>query len=192
MTKQPSRIEFILPDWISDYTGDHPVIMDIEGRMDFVIEASRLNVEKSTGGPFAAAVFERDNGRLISMGVNLVITLGASALHAEIIAMTLAQQQAGTYDLGAAHLPRHELVVSAEPCGMCIGALCWSGIARLVTGAAESDVRSIGFNEGPKPDDWHNALKARNIEVLSEINRGKAAEVLAEYVRRGGRIYNPR
>lgn len=192
MTAQPPSIEFILPDWIAEYAGDQPVITDIGGRMDFVIEASRLNVEKETGGPFAAAVFEGDSGRLVSLGVNLVTTLRASILHAEIIAITLAQRRAETWDLGASHLPRYELVSSTEPCAMCIGALSWSGIARVVTGATDADARGIGFDEGPKPDDWRGALESRAIEVMTEVNRDKASEVLADYARRGGRIYNSR
>jgi len=192
MTAQPSSIEFSLPGWIAEYAGDRPVIAGMEERMDFVVEASRLNVEKETGGPFAAAVFERDSGRLVSLGVNLVIPLGASILHAEIIAITLAQRQAGTYDLGASGLPRHELIASTEPCAMCIGALCWSGIMRLVSGATDSDARAIGFDEGPKSDIWRGALEERNIDVVSEVHRTKAAEVLSEYLRRGGRIYNSR
>ena len=192
MTTQPSRIEFNLPDWIADYAGDGRVITGNGQRMDFVIQASRLNIEHDTGGPFAAAVFERDSGRLVSLGVNLVMSLEASILHAEIVALTLAQQQTGAYDLGAARLPRHELVSSAEPCAMCIGALAWSGIVRVVTGATDGDARGIGFDEGPKPADWRNALESREIEVVTEFRRQRAAAVLSEYIDRGGHIYNSR
>lgn len=160
--------------------------------MKFVIEASRRNVEEDTGGPFAAAVFETDTGSLVSVGVNLVSSLGLSVLHAEIVALTLAQQRVGTYDLGAAHLPRHELVTSTEPCAMCFGAIPWSGIVRVVAGARDADARRIGFDEGPKLADWRGALADRGIEVVADVERDSAAAVLSEYVRRGGRIYNSR
>jgi tRNA(Arg) A34 adenosine deaminase TadA len=124
--------------------------------------------------------------------VNLVLTLNLSVFHAEILALTLAQRQLGTYDLGAAGLPGHELVASTEPCAMCLGAIVWSGIRGLVSGAAGADARSIGFDEGPKPHDWRAALGQRGIAVEPEIRRDAAAEVLAEYARLGGRIYNSR
>ncbi len=193
MTAQPSRIEISLPDWVSDYAGDgHVIIPDIDQRMDYVIEASRRNIDNETGGPFAAAVFERDGGRLVSLGTNLVLSAGLSILHAEIIALTLAQLKTGSYDLGAPHLPRHELVSSAEPCAMCLGAVTWSGVVRLVTGAADADARGIGFDEGAKPGDWCGALEARGIEAVTGLRREQAAGVLSEYLRRGGHIYNSR
>jgi len=68
--------------------------------MSFVIEAAQLNISKSTGGPFAAAVFETESGKLVSLGVNLVTSEGLSILHAEIVAFALAQKKIGSYDLG--------------------------------------------------------------------------------------------
>lgn len=160
--------------------------------MDFVIEASEANIEAETGGPFAAAVFEIDTGRLVSLGVNLVLALNLSVFHAEIVAMTLAQRKLKTFDLGGQNLPRHELVTSTEPCAMCFGAIPWSGIVRVVSGARNADARRIGFDEGPKPRAWRAALEQRGIEVMSDIQRNKAKAVLSNYVRCGGQIYNSR
>lgn len=192
MTDQPDHLDIPLPDWLAGFAAGTSRIESVEERMDFVIAAARANIEAGTGGPFAAAVFEAGSGKLVSVGVNLVLTLNLSAFHAEILALTLAQRQLGTYDLGAAGLPGHELVASSEPCAMCLGAIVWSGIRGLVSGAAGADARSIGFDEGPKPRDWRAALEQRGITVEPEIRRDAAAEVLAEYARLGGRIYNSR
>ena len=80
MFKQASRIEIDLPAWLSDFVNDPSDIRDMNDRMAFVIEASRRNIEKKTGGPFAAAVFEKDSGKLISLGVNLVPSQRLSVL----------------------------------------------------------------------------------------------------------------
>jgi tRNA(Arg) A34 adenosine deaminase TadA len=77
---------------VSEYTKDIDIITDINDRMAFVVEASRRNVQNKTGGPFAAAVFEKESARLISLGVNLVTTQHLSMLHAEMVAISLANE----------------------------------------------------------------------------------------------------
>lgn len=192
MTHQGSRIDIALPEWLSAFAARQSIIESVDERMTFVIAAARTNVQAATGGPFAAAVFERDTGRLVSLGVNLVTRANLSVLHAEIVALTLAQQALGTYDLGGTGLPRHELVTSTEPCAMCYGAVLWSGVTRLVCAARSQDARRIGFDEGPEQTDWAVALAQRGIEAHYDVRRDEAAAVLAEYVRGGGRIYNAR
>ena len=51
---------------------------------------------------------------------------------------------------------------------------------------------AIGFDEGAKPQQWRQALEQRDIEVISDIERGAAAAVLRDYAQRGGEIYNGR
>lgn len=192
MFKQPDSLKIELPAWVEAFAGSCTDTVDIERRMDFVISASRRNVEEKTGGPFAAAVFESKTGKLVSLGMNLVITQGLSMLHAEIVALSLAQRKLQTWDLGREGLPRHELVISAEPCAMCLGAIPWSGITRIVTAARDEDARHIGFDEGSKPENWKGTLEERGIEVISNINRDEARSVLELYRDIGGPVYNSR
>lgn len=192
MFKQPSSIQFSLPEWLSEFLKDYSIVQDVEDRMSFVIEASRRNISEKTGGPFAAAIFEVETGKLISLGVNLVTTEGLSILHAEIVAIAIAQNKLGTFDLGGEGIVKHELVTSAEPCAMCFGAIPWSGVRRVITGATDFDARSIGFDEGPKVKDWQSALQERGIEVVTEIKRDDARRVLNEYLKQNGKIYNSR
>ncbi len=182
-----------LPDWIERFLPDSDHILPtVEDRMRFVIELSRLNVQYGTGGPFGAAVFERDTGRLIAPGINMVIPSNSSIAHAEVTAIVIAQQRIGSYDLGGEGMPDCELVATTEPCAMCLGAIVWSGIRKVVCGARDEDARSIGFDEGPKPPDWVRALEERGIEVHRDILRDQARAVLVHYQESGGPIYNPR
>jgi tRNA(Arg) A34 adenosine deaminase TadA len=160
--------------------------------MQYVVRASAANVSHGTGGPFAAAVFEHDSGALVSLGVNLVTTQNLSVLHAEIVAISLAQRRLGTFDLGREDLPRHALFSSTEPCAMCFGAIPWSGVHFLFTGAYDADAREVGFDEGPKVSDWVSALQARHIAVTKGLQRDAARQVLLDYRDSGGIIYNPR
>jgi len=164
---------------------------DDESRMQLVIDLAACNVAEGTGGPFGAAIFNRHTGDLVSIGVNAVIPNGCSHAHAEMMAIARAQRALATYDLGADGLD-HELVTSCEPCGMCFGAVPWSGVRRLVCGATDEDARAIGFDEGDRPSTWQEALESRGIEVLTGVCRAQARDVFQQYVDAGGEIYNSR
>src|SRR5688572_20366332 len=90
------------------------VMPSLEERMRFVIALSKINVEKKSGGPFGAAIFEQETGRLVSVGVNQVVALGCSLSHAETMAFTMAQASLKTFDLGGRGQASHELVTSAQ------------------------------------------------------------------------------
>ena len=160
--------------------------------MRFAVELSRLNVRRGTGGPFGAAIFERESGRLLAPGVNLVVGAGCSVFHAEMVAIMVAQKIVGTFDLGGEELPPYELVASTEPCAMCLGATPWSGVRSLVCGARDEDARAVGFDEGAKSVEWPGSLEDRGISVKLGVLREEAAAVLNEYAERGGEIYNSR
>lgn len=168
------------------------ILPSVEERMALVIAAARRNISQGTGGPFAAAVFETGSGKLVSLGVNLVVSGGLSLLHAEMLALALAQKKTGSYDLGRPDLPAHELVTSTEPCAMCFGAIPWSGVRRVITGARDADARSVGFDEGPKMATWRKELEQRGIATLCDVGREAAAQVLRDYAASGGKIYNSR
>ncbi len=181
-----------LPDWVAAFVaGRDAVFPDVESRAAFVIELSRRNVEHRTGGPFGAAVFDTATQRLIAPGVNLVESAGASCAHAEIVALSVAQAALGTFDLSAPGLPPCELVSSADPCIMCLGAVHWSGVRTLVCAADKDDAEAAGFDEGPVPSGWPAELETRGVAVTRGVLRHRAADVLTGYARNGHNIYNP-
>lgn len=179
----PAWVEFAV-DWDRRYDSD-------DDKMHLAIALSRLNVENETGGPFAAAVFAPDTGGLVGIGVNSVVRLNCSALHAEIVALMLAEQQLASFSLAAPGLPRHELVTSCEPCAMCLGATLWSGVKRLVCGATRSDATCLGFDEGPVFNASYEYLAHAGIEIAREVCRAEARAVLELYRSKSGPIYNP-
>ena len=179
-----------MADSISSCVRIHADFSSPEARMKFVIHLAKQNVKYQTGGPFAAAVFDMDTQQLISMGVNIVVPSHNSSNHAEMVALTLAQQALQNYSLNDKSLPRCELVTSCEPCAMCFGAIPWSGIQHLSYGATASDAEKIGFDEGPKHPDWLAELEKRSITVSSEVLRDAAAQVLNDYRQQAGNIYN--
>lgn len=187
------KLVLALPEWVGPFLEKAPSVFEnIEDRMRLAIELSRLNVKNETGGPFGAGIFERDGGKLIAVGVNVVIDTNCSLAHAEMVCIGLAQQKLKTFDLGAEVLPAYELASSTEPCAMCLGAIPWSGVRRLICGARGRDACEIGFDEGVKMPDWADTLESRGITVLRDVLRKEACEILIKYKESGGLIYNGR
>ena len=158
--------------------------------MRLAIAVARWNVLEGTGGPFGAAVFERDSGRLVAVGMNLVVPLGNSSLHAEMVAFMMAQARLGSFTLAGDGMPVHELATSCEPCAMCLGATLWSGVRRVVCGATRDDALRLRFDEGPVFEASYAYLAERGIAVERGRLRAEAAAVLALYRERAGVIYN--
>jgi len=184
-----SQCSFALPAWVGPFleTWQQP-LLSTRQRMQLAIALSRESVRQKTGGPFGAVIVDLQDGRLVSVGVNLVTTAGLSIAHAEMVALSLAQTAVGQWNLS--HAGVLQLVTSCEPCAMCFGALPWSGIQSLVCGARKADAQTAGFDEGDKPARWIKSLQQRGIDVQCGVLQKQAAAVLAYYHDIGGAIYN--
>ena len=183
-------IQIHLPGWVRDFAAKLPEALDSpEERMRVAISLSEQNVAHDTGGPFGALVVASDSGRVLALGVNRVEAGNCSAAHAEIVALSLAQQRLGVPNLADVRLGPMELVSSCEPCAMCLGAVPWSGVRSLLCGATKADAESAGFDEGDRSDHWVEQLERRGIRVHTEILRPAAAQVISRYARSGKTIY---
>ena len=178
------------PDWVADLVSRTSVYRDDAAKMRLAIAVARANVEHDTGGPFGAAVFEKDSGRLVAVGMNSVVRLNNCTLHGEMVAFMMAQRVVGAYSLSAPNLPVHELFTSCEPCAMCLGATLWSGVKRVVYGAGREDASKLQFEEGPVFPASYKYLEDRGIEIVRDVLRDEARAVLELYRTKNGKIYN--
>ena len=178
------------PDWLEQVVDRQAHYRSDEERMRLAIELARQNVLRGTGGPFGAGVFEAIGGRLVAAGVNSVTRLNNSVLHAETLAIMLAQAHLGTYALGAVEGESYLLVTYCEPCAMCLGATLWSGVRGLVCGAAKEDATAVGFDEGPVFAESWAYLERRGVRTVRGVLRREAAAVLELYRDSGGAIYS--
>ncbi len=186
----PSSLVIGAPEWLVESVDWRATHRSDEDRMRLVVELARQNVLRGGGGPFGAGVFESSGGRLIAAGVNSVTRLNNSVLHAETLAIMLAQARLGTYALGSAGSDSYVLVTSCEPCAMCLGATLWSGVRGLVCGATKEDATALGFDEGPVfPESWAY-LERRGVHAARGVLRDEAVAVLELYRATGGAIYN--
>ena len=79
------------PDWHADYVDLNAKHSSDEERMRFVIALAMENVNRKTGGPFAAAIYDSDSGTLLAAEVNSVERLGCTLFHAETTTIAAAQ-----------------------------------------------------------------------------------------------------
>ena len=189
-----TSFELTLPAWADDVLARAPqTLPDAAARMRWVIDLSRTNFERDTGGPFAAAVFEEHTGRVVSLGVNRVVAGRCSSAHAEVMALSLAQRALGVHDLGGPGLPAHQLVVSWCPCAMCCGAICWSGVRSLVIAGSGPEMEALtGFDEGPIHPAWPDELRRRGIAVHDGLLREESLEAFRQFAKSGRPVYNAR
>src|SRR4026209_345304 len=137
------------PDWTDSVVEWSRSYGSDEERMRLAIAISRANVERGTGGPFGAVIFEAPSGRVVSIGMNSVVRYQNCTLHAELVAFMMAQRRVGSFTLNTPHLAAHELFTSCEPCAMCLGATLWSGVRRVVYRGTRGGASRRHLPEGP-------------------------------------------
>ena len=106
----------------------------------------RLAIEKCREGiaagqmPFGAAVV--CDGRVVAATHNTVSRDGDPTAHAEVNAIREGARALTTIDLSGC-----EMYSTCEPCPMCLAAIHWSQIDRVVYGATIADAAAAGFRE---------------------------------------------
>jgi tRNA(adenine34) deaminase len=84
------------------------------------------------------AILVRDN-TIIGAGYNQPISASDPTAHAEVVALRDGARRLGNY-----RLLDTTLYVTLEPCPMCVGALIYARIARLVFGTFEPKTGAVG------------------------------------------------
>ena len=101
---------------------------------------AEANVRNNQGGPFGAIVVL--NGEVVGRGVNRVTETNDPTAHAEVVAIRDACQKVGHF-----RLDQCTIYSSCEPCPMCLGAIYWARIGRLVFAASNTDAAKAGFDD---------------------------------------------
>ena len=111
------------------------------------------------------------DGRIIGRGHNLTETLHDVTAHAEMQAITAAEEY-----LGGKYLNKCTLYVTVEPCVMCAGAIGWSQLGRLVYGAADEKrgyTRYAPDALHPKTEVVRGVLEEEAAEMMKAFFKGK-------------------
>ncbi len=109
------------------------------------------------------------NNEIISRSSNMVELLNDSTAHAELIAITSAQN-----NLNSKNLEKCTIYSTLEPCIMCYGAIYWSKIKTIVYGA--SDLKR-GFSSQTVNVD-------RDIKIIKGVLEAESKELLDSFFKK--------
>lgn len=104
------------------------------------VELSAKAIDGGTGGPFGAVVVR--GGKIVGEGRNRVTCSNDPTAHAEVDAIRSACNHLETFTLSDC-----TLYSSCEPCPMCLGAIYWARLERLVYANTRDDAAAIDFDD---------------------------------------------
>ena len=118
---------------------DYKYTTDDKEFMQMAIDLSVENVAND-GGPFGAVIVR--NGEVIATGTNRVTANNDPTAHAEVSAIREACAKVENFKLEGC-----VCYTSCEPCPMCLSALYWAGVERIVYGNTKDDAKAINFDD---------------------------------------------
>ncbi|MBN8534063.1 MAG: nucleoside deaminase [Rhizobiales bacterium] len=145
------------------------------------VALSREHMEQGAGGPFGA-VIASTNGRIIAEGWNCVTSQNDPTAHAEITAIRRACETIGSFDLAG-----HVIYSSCEPCPMCLAAIYWARLERLVFANSRDEAAAIGFDDAAIYAEIPKPLSQRSIPTLHQPS-DEAARVFADWLKKPDRV----
>jgi tRNA(adenine34) deaminase len=117
---------------------DEPVI-DLHDDDFFMGEALRQAVRAYEAGEVPVGAVIVRGGRIVARAFNQVELLKDATAHAEMLAITQAEEVAGDW-----RLTDCTLYATKEPCPMCAGAIAHTRLARVVFGASDPKAGAAG------------------------------------------------
>ena len=136
-------------------------------------EAIRLAAERSSGGqngPFGAVVVKDEV--VVGRGWNRVVETADPTAHAEVTALRDASANLGTHDLTGG-----VIYCSCEPCPMCLSAIYWARIRKVVFSATAEDAAAAGFDDFRILEEMGLDWPERTVEGTQEL-RAEGQKVL--------------
>lgn len=133
-------------------------------------------------GPFGAVVARERT--VLGVGWNRVVTSRDPTAHAEIVAIREACERLKTHDLSGC-----ALYTSCEPCPMCLSAIYWARIGRVVYAADRRDAATAGFDDGYIYGQVALAPAERSIEFRQELHDEGRAVLLKWRANPARRMY---
>lgn len=111
-----------------------------EEYLKIAMESAKEGYWKGEGGPFGAVVVKDDE--ILAVAHNCVIKNNDPTAHAEIMAIRMACEKVGSYNLQGA-----TIYATGEPCPMCLSAIIWANIAECYYANTVADADRIGFRD---------------------------------------------
>ena len=146
---------------------DDSMVLDTEF-LARAVALSRQQMLSRAGGPFGAIIVR--DGVVIAEGWNEVTTTNDPTAHAEMVAIRRACWSAGDFSLRGA-----SIYSSCEPCPMCLAAIYWARLDRLVFANSRLQAAAIGFDDAAIYDEIGLPLPRRSIPTVHLASEDAAA-----------------
>jgi len=137
-----------------------------------------IKLSKKAEYPYGAVIVK--DGEIIGRSDADVPVSKTGFSHAELRAIEDAMDNLGGH-LCAEGGKEVTIYSSCEPCAMCVGAILYTGISRLVYGATLEDSKECVNEILAHSKDVVEACSNRKIEIVSEVERKEAVKVLKEW-----------
>jgi len=144
------------------------------------IRLARRGVAEDRGGPFGAVVVL--GGKVVGRGQNEVTSELDPTAHAEVQAIRDACANVGDFRLTGA-----TLYASCEPCPMCLSAIYWARLDRVVYAAGRADAAAVGFDDAVIYEEIPLAPEKRRIAMERRLAE-EGLTPFADWTAKDGRI----
>jgi guanine deaminase len=155
--------------------------MDDARFLEEAIALAAKALEDDLGGPFGALVVR--DGTVLGRARNHVLGHHDPTAHAEVEAIREAARSLGTHELDGA-----TIYASCEPCPMCLGAIYWAGIARVVYAADRNAAARAGFDDAALYEEFGRAPEDRRLQY-DRRTHPEAERIMRAWKEGGGRVY---
>jgi tRNA(adenine34) deaminase len=149
--------------------------IDLHSDGHYMLQALREARKAADAGEVPVGAVVVCGGRIVARAWNQVETLKDATAHAEMLALTAAQQAVGDWRLDGC-----TLYVTKEPCPMCAGAIVHCRPDRIVFGCADP--------KGGAAGGWINLLEANpplnhRCDVTPGVMAGECLDLLQSFFR---------
>jgi len=108
--------------------------------LERAIEIARTGMQENKGGPFGCVIVKNDE--IIAEGYNMVTSDNDPTAHAEVVAIRNACKKLNTFQLTDC-----DIYASCEPCPMCLGAIYWARVSKVIYANTRHDAAAVEFDD---------------------------------------------
>src|SRR5437867_9140876 len=156
-------------------------MIESPGDENFMREALRQAQKANEAGEVPVGAVVVRAGKIIGRACNQIELLKDATAHAEMLALTQAEEAVGDW-----RLTECDLYVTKEPCAMCAGALVHTRVQRVIFGCADPAAGAAGS--------VINLLQMRGLnhrcDIASGVLQNECAAILQSFFRERRNSHN--
>ncbi len=151
------------------------------GYLKMAGELASSGVLSNHGGPFGAVIVSKE-GEVVGRGYNRVTSSLDPTAHAEIVAIRDACTTVKNFKLEGA-----TIYSSSEPCPMCMAAIYWARISKVVYSNSKSEAAKIGFDDLWLDKELHLPLDQRKVKMI-HIESPSCKNVFGDWANKNDKV----